>query len=82
MTYNGLEAGQPPHFCRLPRGATTCDVALTLPTPPTTESLSRPIVTVAGARVVVLQQEAPQSAPLIGTPIAGAPPAAVGSAAI
>ncbi|NVP54290.1 L,D-transpeptidase [Mycoplana rhizolycopersici] len=33
-------------------------------------------------RVVVLQQEVPQSAPLNGTPIAGASPSAVGSAAI
>src|SRR6478735_3470271 len=54
IAWNGLEAGHPPHYCRLPRGATACDVATTLPTAPNTDTLSRPIVNVAGARVTVL----------------------------
>ena len=54
IVYNGAEAGQPPHFCRLPRGATACDVQVTLPVPATTDTLSRPIVVVNGTRVVVL----------------------------
>jgi hypothetical protein len=54
IAYNGRETGSPPHFCRLPRGATACDVALTLPVVPTTDTSSRPTVTVAGARVTVV----------------------------
>ena len=54
IAYNGVEAGQPPHYCRLPRGATACDVALTLPVTPTTDTLSRPVVTVAGTRITVV----------------------------
>jgi hypothetical protein len=61
IVYDGLEADQPPHLCRLPRGATTCDVALTLPTLAGTFSLSRPIVVVAGPRVTVLQYRDGQS---------------------
>ena len=61
IAYDGLEADQPPHFCRLPRGATACDVALTLPTPAGTFSLSRPIVVVAGPRVTILQYRYGQS---------------------
>jgi hypothetical protein len=40
------------HFCRLPRGATACDVATTITAPGTT--LSRPFVTVDGAAVRVV----------------------------
>jgi hypothetical protein len=54
VAYNGVEADRPPRFCRLPRGATACDVALTLPVVPGTDTLSRPVVTVAGARVTVV----------------------------
>ncbi|MDA0161236.1 hypothetical protein OM076_13235 [Solirubrobacter ginsenosidimutans] len=61
LAYNGLEAGGPPHFCRLPRGASACDVALTLPVPAGTDTTSRPVVTVAGARVTILQHRSGQS---------------------
>jgi hypothetical protein len=61
IAYNGLEADAPPHFCRLPRGASACDAALTLPTPVGTNSTSRPVVTVVGARVTILQHRSGQS---------------------
>jgi hypothetical protein len=61
VAYNGLEAGSPVHFCRLPRGASACEVALTLPFPAGTDSSSRPIVVVAGPRVTILQHRYGQS---------------------
>ncbi|HEY6892482.1 MAG TPA: hypothetical protein VI300_32050 [Solirubrobacter sp.] len=61
VAYNGVEAGGPPHFCRLPRGASACDVALTLPIPGGTDTTSRPVVTVVGARVTILQHRSGQS---------------------
>jgi hypothetical protein len=39
------------HFCRLPRGATTCELVQTLPVDGT--SLTRPFVTVQGSRVQI-----------------------------
>jgi hypothetical protein len=39
------------NYCRLPRGATACDVSLQITTPGT--SLTRPFVTVSGSRVEV-----------------------------
>jgi hypothetical protein len=54
IAYNGAETGAPPHVCRLPRGATACDVVRTLPVVAGTDTTSRPTVTVAGARVTVL----------------------------
>ena len=44
LAWNGAEPGSPPHFCRLPRGATACDVATTLPIAANTDTLSRPFV--------------------------------------
>jgi hypothetical protein len=62
IAYNGVETGSPPHFCRLPRGATACDVALTLPIGPNSDTLSRPYVRVAGTRVdVVVHRNGPNS---------------------
>jgi hypothetical protein len=54
IAYNGAEAANPPHFCRLPRGATACDVERTLFVSPGSATLSRPTVTVVGARVTVV----------------------------
>ena len=44
-------------FCRLPRGATRCDVAHAIAAPGTTTS--RAFVTVSGSRVVVVQYRYP-----------------------
>lgn len=53
IAYYGPEAGDTSlHFCRLARGATTCAGQAVLPT--AGSSLSRPFVSVAGARVTVL----------------------------
>src|SRR4051812_38958163 len=63
IAYNGTETGSPPHFCRLPRGASACDVALTLPIAANTDSLSRPVVSLAGGRVtIVVHRYGPQTA--------------------
>ena len=49
IAWNGPESRDtPPHFCRLPRGATACDVALTLPIAAGTTRSSRPFVRVRG----------------------------------
>src|SRR3954467_13386381 len=54
IVWNGSERGAPPHFCRLPRGASACDLTRTLPVGADTDTISRPIVSVAGARVTVI----------------------------
>jgi hypothetical protein len=54
IAWRGGETGSPPHYCRLPRGASACDVALTLDVTPNTDSVTRPAVTVSGARVTIL----------------------------
>ncbi|MBE2314510.1 hypothetical protein DVA67_000870 [Solirubrobacter sp. CPCC 204708] len=54
IAWNGADAQDTPQFCRLPRGATACDVALTLPITPGTISTSRPHVSLLGGRVSVL----------------------------
>jgi hypothetical protein len=56
VAFNGNETGDPVRFCRLPRGASACDVSLTLPLPSASGgSTNRPVVHVAGTRVTVLQ---------------------------
>ena len=52
-------------FCRLPRGATKCDIAHAIAAPGTTTS--RAFVTVSGSRVVVVQYRYP----FTGTDVAG-----------
>jgi hypothetical protein len=54
IAWNGADAQDTPTYCRLPRGATACDVALTLPVTPGTGSVSRPHVSLLGGRVSIL----------------------------
>ena len=55
IAWNGPEVNQhAPHYCRLPRGASACDVALTLPTVGGTDTTTRPHVSLVGGRVSVL----------------------------
>ena len=54
MAWYGPESGTTSlQFCRVPRGATACDLARTIPAPGT--SLSRPHVSVSGAVVRIVQ---------------------------
>jgi len=53
IAWYGPESGTTTlRFCRLPRGATTCDISSTIPAPGT--SLSRPFVTVSGSTVRIV----------------------------
>lgn len=55
IAWNGPEVdAHAPRYCRLPRGATACDVALTLPTAAGTDTTTRPYVSLSGGRVSVL----------------------------
>ena len=54
IAWNGSDPQDTPRYCRLPRGATACDVALTLPVVPTTISTTRPHVSLVGGRVSIL----------------------------
>ena len=56
VVWNGSDANDPPTYCRLPRGATACDVALTLPVPSITNSSSLPVISVNGTRVTVVAE--------------------------
>jgi len=63
LTWKGTEPGNPAHYCRLPRGATACDIALTLPLPAgALGSTTRPIVALSAGRVSVLHYTSGQTA--------------------
>jgi hypothetical protein len=61
IAWSGPENPASLQFCRLPRGATACDVAHAIVAPGTTTS--RAFVTVSGSRVTVVQYRYPVVAP-------------------
>lgn len=54
IAWNGPDAQDTPQYCRLPRGATQCDVRLTLPIVSPSISTTRPYVSLLGGRVSIL----------------------------
>ncbi|MDA0182364.1 hypothetical protein OJ997_18800 [Solirubrobacter phytolaccae] len=54
VAWNGPDAQDTPQYCRLPRGATACDVSLALPITAGTGSTTRPYVSLNGGRVSIL----------------------------
>jgi hypothetical protein len=65
VAWNGPEYPTSLQFCRLPRGAASCGSRHTIAVPEATTSVSRPFVTVSGARVVVVQYRYPTSGPSV-----------------
>lgn len=63
VAWNGPENTASLQYCRLPRGATVCASRHAIEVPESTTSLSRPFVTVSGARVIVVQYRYPNIGP-------------------
>lgn len=63
VVWNGPGNATSLGFCRLPRGASHCAVASTIPGPAGTTSGSRPFVTVSGSIVRIVQYRYPTSGP-------------------
>ena len=61
IAWSGPENPASLQFCRLPRGATACDIAHAIAAPGTTTS--RAFVTVSGSRIAVVQYRYPLAAP-------------------
>jgi hypothetical protein len=61
IAWSGPENPASLQFCRLPRGATACDIAHAIAAPGTTTS--RAFVTVSGSRIAVVQYRYPLVAP-------------------
>ncbi len=61
LAWNGSDNPTSLQFCRLPRGASACDIRAAITVPAATTSGSRPFVTVSGATVRIVQYRYPTS---------------------